>query len=347
MKAARFYGANQPLRIEEIPMPSVGPDDVLIEVKAAGICGSDLHIVFEGSVPPGFIPMTLGHESSGIVARTGGNVTDWKFGDRVVINSIVSCGICYNCRTDGEAICDRCKFIGIHLNGAFAEFMAIPARNLLKLPDNIPFDQGAVIADAVATPHHAIVKRGKLRIGETVAIIGCGGLGIHAVQLCKIGGASRIIAVDLDDGILERAMRAGATDSVNSKTENAVRRIREITLGAGVDLALEFVGRAETIATGIRIMRAGGRLVVSGIGSEKIVLPPPSLFVWKELSLIAAFGFDNDDISRLIEMAAQGILDLSGSISERFPLDAVNTALEHLRDKVGNPVRIMIDPLTS
>jgi len=344
MKAARFYGSNQPLRIEEIPMPPVGPDDVLVEVKAAGICGSDLHIVYEGSVPVGFIPITLGHEASGIVAEIGGNASGWKAGDRVIVDSLVSCGSCFNCRVGRESICIHCKFLGIHLNGAFAEFMAVPSKNLLGLPDNIPFDQGAAIADAAATPHHAIVKIGKMRMGETVAVIGCGGLGIHAVQLCRIGGASRIVAVDLDDEILKRAQKAGATDSINIKTENAVHRIREIISGPGVDLVLEFVGHADTIETGIKMLRTGGRLVTSGIGQERITLPPPSLFVWKELSLLGAFGFDRDDIAKPIDLAAKGMLDLSGSITETFPLEAVNTALEHLRDRVKNPIRIMIVP---
>lgn len=344
MKAARFYGPNQSLRIEEVPIPFVGPDDVLIAVQAAGICGSDLHIVYEGSVPAGFIPITLGHEASGIVAETGRNVSRWKVGDRVIVDSLVSCGSCLNCCVGRESICIHCKFLGIHLNGAFAEFMAVPSRNLLGLPDTIPFDHGAIISDAVATPHHAIVKIGKMRMGETVAIIGCGGLGIHAVQLCRIGGASMIIAVDVDEEILKRARKAGATDSINIKSENAIHRVREITSGAGVDLALEFVGRAETIEAGINMLHKGGRLVASGIGWERISLPPPSLFVWKELSLLGAFGFDRDDIARPIDLAAKGMLDLSDSITERFPLEAVNTALEHLRNKTGYPVRIMIVP---
>jgi propanol-preferring alcohol dehydrogenase len=344
MKAARFYGVNQLLRIEEIPMPSAGPDDVLVGIKAAGICGSDLHIVYEGTATAGFIPITLGHEASGIVAEVGTNVTGWKTGDRVVVDSLISCGSCYNCRVGRESVCSHGKFLGIHLDGAFAEFIIVPSKNLLGLPDNIPFDQGAAIADAVATPYHAIIKIGRLRMGETVAVIGCGGLGIHAVQLCRIGGASKIIAVDLDDEILQRARKAGATDSINIKTENASRRAKEITSGLGVDMALEFVGHAETITTGIRLLRNGGRLVVSGIGPERITLPPPSLFVWKELSLLGAFGFDRDDIAKPIELAEAGMLDLSGSITETFPLEEVNIALEHLRDKIGKPVRIMIVP---
>ncbi len=275
MKAARFHGANQALRIDEIPMPSAGPDDVLVKVKAAGICGSDMHIVYEGSVTTGFIPITLGHEASGIVAEVGQNVTEWRTGDKVIVDSLISCGSCFNCITGRPSICNRCKFLGIHLNGAFAEFMIAPSRNLLKLPDNVPFDQGAAIADAIATPHHAIVKIGKLRMGETVSVIGCGGLGIHAVQLCRIGGAAKIIAVDLDDEILERARKVGATDLINTKTENVACRVREVTSEVGVNMALEFVGHAETIAMGMRILRPGGRLVVSGIGSERITLPPP------------------------------------------------------------------------
>lgn len=342
MKAARFYKVNEPLKIEEIPVPDIGPDEVLVDVKACGICGSDIHIVFEGVTPTGFLPITLGHEPSGIVARLGENMGDWKVGDRVAVSSIVACGKCYNCLAGRESVCTHRKLLGIHLNGGLAEYMAAPRANLIKLPDNVPFDQGAAVTDAVATPLHAITKRGRLALGETVAVVGCGGLGIHAVQLASIGGASKVIAVDVDEEVLERAKGVGATDIVNAKDDEPAARVKEIANGIGVDLALEFVGRQDTIAWSVESLKIGGRCVVCGLGPDQISVLPPTIFVRTELSVIGSYGWDRVDIGNALNLIEHGKLDISGSITKRFALDEVNTALDHLHKKIGNPIRIVI-----
>lgn len=342
MKAARFHKVNEKLTIERIPIPQIKPDEILLDVKATGICGSDLHIVYEGVTPTGFLPITLGHEPSGVVAEVGENVTDWKVGDRVVVNSVVICGKCYNCLRGRGSICINKKVLGIHFNGGLAEYMAVPSRNLVKLPDNVPFDQGAIVTDAVATPYHAITARGKLQLGETVAIVGCGGLGIHAVQLCRTAGASRIIAVDIDDEILDRTKSVGATDIVNPKSGNTADKIKEVTGGLGVDLALEFVGRQDTIALGVESLKVGGRLVICGLGPDDISVMPPTIFVRSEYEVIGSYAFDHRDIAILLRFMSSGKLDISGSITERFSLGEANTALENLRDRVGHPIRLVI-----
>ena len=342
MKAARFYKTNEPLRLEEVPVPQIGPNEVLVEVKANGICGSDIHIVYEGVTPTGFLAIILGHEPSGVVAELGKNVKDWKVGERVAVSSVVTCGKCYNCLRGRESICVDRKLLGIHLNGGLAEYMAAPQENLIKLPQNVPFDQGAVVTDAVATPYHAITSRGKLKIGETVAVVGCGGLGIHAVQLCKIGGASRVIAIDADDTVLERTIKVGATDTINTKEVNAVQWVKELTGGLGVDLALEFVGDQETIALGVESLKIGGRLVVCGLGANNINVFPPTIFVRSELEVIGSYAWERQEIAKLLDLVSRGMLDLSGSITSRFRLDEVNIAFETLRDKVGKPIRIVI-----
>ena len=340
MKAARFHNVNQPLLLEQIPVPSIGPQDVLVQVKATGICGSDLHIVYEGS-PTGHRPITLGHEPSGIIAEVGSKVTGFKPGDRVIVFSVVNCGRCPDCLTGRPTICAEGKIIGIDTDGAMAEYMVAPAKQVLHLPDNIPFEQGAILSDAVATPYHAITKRGLLKKGEKVAIIGCGGLGYHAVQLCKILGASQIIAVDADEEALKRTERVGATHLVVAGGNHLGKQIRELSSG-GVNLALEFVGLSSTISLGGKILSPGGRLVVSGVGQEKIIMPPAALFAWREYSLIGSFSCEIEDIAHLINLAATGVLDVSGSITEKFPLEEAHTAMEHLHHKIGKPIRIVI-----
>lgn len=342
MKAQRFYKVNEPLKLEVVPIPLIGPDEVLVDVKATGICGSDIHIVYEGVTPTGFLPITLGHEPSGVIAEVGENVNDWKVGERVSISCVVTCGKCFNCMRGRQSICINRNLLGIHLNGALAEYMVTPVKNLIMLPDSVPFDQGAVVTDAIATPYHAITARGKLQLGETVAIVGCGGLGLHAVQLCRIAGASRVIAVDIDDEILDRTKRIGATDILNPKSGNAADEIKEITEGLGVDLALEFVGRQDTIALGVESLKVGGRLVICGLGPDDIKLQCPNIFVRSEYEVIGSYAFDRREIEIVLELISSGKLDISSSITARFSLEEANTALEHLRDKVGKPIRIVI-----
>lgn len=342
MKAQRFYKVNEPLRLEQIPIPQIKPDEVLVDVKATGVCGSDIHIIYEGVTPTGFLPITLGHEPSGVVAEVGANVQDWKVGDRVAVSSIVACGKCFNCLRGRESICANRKLLGIHLDGGLAEYMAAPATNLAKLPDNVPFDQGAAVTDAVATPYHAIVTRGRLDPGETVAVIGCGGLGIHGVQICKMGGASKVIAVDADDEILARTKIVGATDVVNAREGGTVEKIKNLTGGFGVDLALEFVGHKDTIALGVESLKIGGRLVVVGLGPDNITVLPPTIFVRSELQVIGSYGWERRDISMLLDLITHGKMDISGSITARFPLEEANRALTNLRDKVGKPIRIVV-----
>ena len=342
MKAARFYKVGEPLKIDFIPVPRLGSEDVLVDVKACGICGSDIHIVYEGVTPTAYTPITLGHEPSGVIEKVGSEVTDWKTGDRVTVNPFLTCGKCINCLSGNSQICLSRRVIGIHAEGGLAEFLKVPAKNLVRLPQPIPFDQGAIIADAVATPFHAITKRGNLQAGEKVAVFGCGGLGIHGVQIARICGASLVIAIDTIDQTLDRGRKVGADVIVNPRRENSVQKIREITGGMGVDLALEFIGHRETIEQAIGCVRTGGRAVIVGLGPENIVLPPPTAFVRTELSFLGSYGSTNLEIQNVVDLLAIGKLDLSGSITERLSLEETNKGLEHLYQKIGNPIRIVV-----
>ena len=342
MRAARFCKVGEPLKIEKVPIPELGPEDILVDVKACGICGSDIHIVYEGVTPTAYSPITLGHEPSGVIASIGTGVKGWEVGDRVTVNPFLTCGKCINCLSGNSQICVSRRVIGIHTEGGLAEFLKVPAKNVIRLPENVPFDQGAIIADAVATPFHAITKRGAFRVGEKVAVFGCGGLGIHGIQISRTCGASLVIAVDVIDSSLERARKVGADEIINPRRENAVQKIKEMTGGMGVDLALEFIGRKETIEQAIACVRIGGRAVIVGLGPENIVLPPPTTFVRTELSFLGSYGSTNLEIQNVADLLASGKLDLSGSITERFPLEDVNRGLEHLYKKIGNPIRIVV-----
>jgi 2-desacetyl-2-hydroxyethyl bacteriochlorophyllide A dehydrogenase len=342
MKAARFYKVGKPLKIDLIPVPEVGPGDVLVDMKACGICGSDIHIVYEGVTPTAYSPITLGHEPAGVIGALGSEVEGWKVGDRVTVNPFLTCGKCINCLSGNSQICLSRRVIGIHTEGGLAEFLKIPAENIVYLPENIPFEQGGIAVDAVATPFHAITKRGALKVGEKVAIFGCGGLGIHGVQIAKVCGASLVIAVDTIDSALERAKKVGADEVINPRNGSAIQKIKKMTGGMGVDLALEFIGLRETIEQAVTCIRTGGRMVVVGLGPENISLLPPTTFVRTELSLLGSYGSTTLEIQNVVDLVANGKLNLSDSITERFLLEEVNKGLDHLHKKIGNPIRIVI-----
>lgn len=342
MRAGRFYKVGEPVKIEFIPIPELDEEEVLVRIKACGICGSDIHIVFEGFTSTSYVPITLGHEPSGIISAIGSKVKNWKIGDRVTVNPFLTCGKCINCISGNSQICLSRRVIGIHTEGGLAEFLKIPSKNLIKLPDNIPFDQGGIAVDAVATPYHAIITRGALKVGEKIAIFGCGGLGIHGVQIAKVSGASLVIAIDGSDLALERAKKVGADEIIYARERNIVKKIKALTDGMGVDLAVEFIGLRETIENAIKCIRVGGRVVVVGLGPEEVSLPPPTNFVRAELSLFGSYGSTTSEIQTVINLIEAGKLDLSKSITERFPLEEVNRGFQHLHKRIGDPVRIVI-----
>lgn len=344
MQAARLHKIGQPLLIEEIPKPNSGPGEVLVRVMACGICGSDLHIAVEGVTPTAFTPITLGHEPAGVVAAVGPDVKSVAIGDRVAVCPLLVCNECINCKRGNQQICLKRGCIGVHADGALAEYLVVPAENLLVLPPSISFEQGAIITDAVATPYHAIFATGRLVAGETVAVFGCGGLGIHGVRLARMGGASLVIAVDVRPSALRRALQAGADLAVNARDTNPVSEIREATGGIGVDLAVELVGEAQSISRAVEALRPGGRASVAGLGPDPITTLPPTEFVRSEVALLGSYGFTVREIGELVRLVDRGRLDLSDSVSLTLPLEKVNEGLRLLQDREADLVRIVLQP---
>jgi 2-desacetyl-2-hydroxyethyl bacteriochlorophyllide A dehydrogenase len=338
MPAARLLAPNKPLALEECPVPSLGDGEVLVSVAAAGVCGSDVHM-WKGTVPVRKTPIVLGHEIAGTVAACGPTSDSWTTGDRVIVRAGIVCGACTYCRDGRDQLCPQQRVLGMDEDGGFARYVRAPGVNLLPLPAEIPFEIGAILADAVATPYHALTRRGALAKGEAVAVFGCGGLGTHAIQLARILGAARVIAVDVREAALARARALGVDETVDASSEAPYKAIQRLTQG-GVDLALECVGRPDTILQAVRSLRSGGRAVVVGMGQEPISLPPPALFAWREHALLGSFGSTSAELQRVIELVRTGELDLTRSISERLPLAEANDALDRLERKEGDPVRI-------
>ena len=342
--AARLIEAGEPLEIQEVPIPEPAAGEVLVAVESCGLCGTDIHLAIAGDLPVERTPITLGHEVAGVVEQTGPGVIDFKEGDRVAMFPSAVCGHCRFCRVGRESLCENSKVYGMSRDGGLAHFVAAPANSLFHLPDEIPFDIGSIVTDGVSTPFHALRSRAKLQAGETVAVVGCGGLGTHAIMLARLMGAGLVVAIDVQAEALERAAALGADLTINPAEKDPSKAIREHTGLPGVDVALEFVGRNETVKTALRVLDKTGRAVLVGVGMDRPSLPPLAVFVGREQSVLGSFGMNRSDIEDLYALIAAGRLDLTKSVSAHYPLRSVNEALQQLASKDTAVVRLVVEP---
>jgi 2-desacetyl-2-hydroxyethyl bacteriochlorophyllide A dehydrogenase len=342
MKAARLHRIGEKLSVDLVHMPEVGADDdVIVDIQASGICHSDINYR-DGIGSVGKLPMTLGHEIAGVVWRTGSRARGIEEGDRVCVHYVISCGTCVFCRTDRENYCEKYQMIGKDLDGGFAEYIKVPARNVLKLSDAIPFEQGAILGCAVSTAFHAL-RRTRTQAGDTLVIYGVGGLGVHAIQLgTKIFETGKIIAVDVMDEKLKLAKNMGADEVVNAATENPPERIKDVTNGKLAQVVLDFLGHKRTIENAIDCVGKGGRVALVGISREDIQVSPYRTIIGKEMELIGVNDHLKSELAELIEFVGSGRIDLSASITRRLPLEEVNRGIQILEEKIGNPIRVVV-----
>jgi len=347
MKAVRLTAVGRPLEMQEIPRPTVGPLDLLVQVRAAGICHSDAHYR-AGVSPAGPLSLTLGHEVSGVVARVGELVVGWRPGDRVCLHYLATCGHCVYCRQGTEQFCATGQMIGKHRDGGYAEYIVLPARSVFPLPEEIPFEQGAVMMCSSATALHAL-RKGRLAAGESVAIFGVGGLGMSAIQLARALGALAVFAVDLDAGRLALAQRLGAvpirtaspSEDWQSSTADEMRRLNR---GRGVDVALDFVGVAATLRPAIASLAPFGRVVAVGLGNQPVPIYPYGEIINLEAEIIGCSDHLASEIPLLTELVRRGALDLASVVTDVIPLDAdaINAALDRLAQYGAGGVRTVI-----
>ncbi len=342
MKAIRLTAIGSPLEEQEIDAPRVGPGDILIRVHAAGICHSDAHYR-AGVSPVKRLPITLGHEVAGIVEGVGSDVSAHKAGDRVCIHYVVTCGTCQFCQAGNEQFCATAEMIGKHRDGGYAEFIIVPERSVFRLPDEIPFEQGAIMMCSSATSLHAL-RKARLRAGETVAIFGVGGLGISAVQLANQMGAARVFAIDINPRKLELAEGFGAVP-VDASVIDPLIRLNELTDGRGVDVALELVGLPATMRQAVQALGVLGRAALVGLSRERFQVAPYAELLNKEAEIIGVSDHLASEIPDVLEAVRSGFLDLSHGIIRSVPLDAslVNQALNGL-ERFGGDVRVVIRP---
>ena len=327
MKAGRITVSTRKFEVVEVPDPVVNVGEVRIKVAAAGVCLSDVHFL-DGILSPAYLngdQVTLGHEVAGVVDQIGSNVTNLAIGDRVLLIA--------GERND----LNQLKTLGFDYDGGFAEYVIAKAPLVVKIPENLPFEQAAIIPDAVSTPWAAISTTGKIRSGERVAVFGIGGLGIHAVQLLKLIGCSKVIAIDPREDARENALKRGA-DFAFSPDDPELKSHR------GLNAAFDFAGVPQVRKQALTLLGEAGRLIIVGIANEPIVIPSDMAFTYMRTQILGHYGSEPEHIHQLIEFARTGQLDLSASVSEILPLTQAESALSKLSQKIGNPIRIVLKP---
>jgi 2-desacetyl-2-hydroxyethyl bacteriochlorophyllide A dehydrogenase len=341
MKAIRLIEPGKPVEMQEIPIPPVGARDVLVRIKAAGICHSDVH--YRAGVAPVRYPLTLGHEVAGVIEEAGSDVTNVKAGDRVCLHYMVTCGDCLYCSQGNEQFCTSGEMLGYHRDGGYAEYIVLPARGAFPLPNEIPFEDGAIMMCSSATSFHALHK-GRLKAGESVAVYGVGGLGMSAVQLARAFGALDVFAVDINPAKLKRAEGLGAVP-INAAETDPVAEIKRLTGGRGVDVALELIGLPLTMQQSVASLAKLGRAVIVGVTDKTFEVAPYTQLISTEGEIIGSADHLAQELPTLIELARRGELDLSGVVTGTVPLDAdaINAAMDRL-EGFSDDVRVVITP---
>lgn len=342
MRAVRLVEVGRPLEMQDIPIPSVGDRDVLVHVRAAGICHSDAHYR-SGRAPVRPLPMTLGHEVAGVIAQVGKQVKTAGVGQRVCLHYNITCGDCYHCSTGNDQFCSSCLMLGHYTNGGYADYIAVPGRNVVPLPDEIPFEQGATLMCASATSFHAL-RKSRLRAGETVAVFGVGGLGMSAIQLAHAFGALGVFAVDINEEKLQLASSYGAVP-VNARVVDPVAEIRRLTNSKGVDVALELIGLPQTMRQAVQCLGVMGRAVIAGLSDKPLEIDTYRELLGNEVEIIGSNDHLLQELPLLVEMARRNVLDTSRIVTRTIPLeaDAINQTLDAL-DQFSGGVRTVIVP---
>jgi D-arabinose 1-dehydrogenase-like Zn-dependent alcohol dehydrogenase len=343
MRAQRFYADTKSIAVEDVPIPEPGPGEVLVKIAFCGICHSDLSLI-NGTFPSQLPVVTQGHEASGTIAALGSGVTGWAEGDRVVVAAGKPCMTCPNYMRGDMANCLAIRLMAFAYDGGWAEYTVAQAFGLTRIPDNVPMEQAAILADAVSTPFGAVVHTAGVGIGESVGVWGVGGLGTHVVQLARLVGAAPIIAVDVKPAILDRALAVGADYAFDARDEHLAAKIAEATGGRNLDVAFDAVGIKSTFEQSLNSLTVGGRMVGIGMSADTPDIGPTSIFNLFQRKVLGHLGYQNADIGTLATLVSRGRLDLSRSISDVVPLEDVARGIEMLDKAEGDPIRILVQP---
>ncbi len=352
MKAAVLRSVGSPLALEDIPTPAPRAEEVLIKVAACGVCHSDLHVA-KGEIKfP--VPCVLGHEISGHIAEVGPGVRGLKPGDPVVASFILPCGRCPSCARGRDDLCEtffamnrlkgtlydgesRLKDAGgsplaMYSMGGLAEYAVVTATDVFPLPAGVPLHDACILGCAVMTAFGAVKHQAEVKPGDTVAVVGVGGVGSNVVQIARLFGAAEVIAVDIRDDKLAEVRKLGATATVNAATGDPVKQVQDLTGGRGVDVAIEALGRPETVTSAFLMTRDGGRTVVIGLAPGQAAASiEVTRLVRRSIRLTGSYGCRvRTDMPEIVSLAGRGLLDVSKSISRRYRFDQCAEAYQAL-----------------
>ncbi|GAA1663357.1 zinc-binding dehydrogenase [Fodinicola feengrottensis] len=332
MLAGRLNVKTREFAMVDVPVPEPARDQVRIKVAAAGVCLSDVHLI-DGTLGLGREnTVTLGHEVAGTIDALGAEVTGWQPGQRVILQA--------GERNPSGRMLTR----GVDYDGGWAEYALATATTLVAIPDSLPFDQAAIIPDAVSTPWGAIVETANVRPGQAVGVWGAGGLGAHGVQLLRLVGAAPIVVVDPLPAARERALALGADVVLSPTDADFGQRMWAETDGAGLSAAFDFAGVTAVRDQAVGCLGAGGRLVLVGLSGQPFTVADSTAFSFLQRQILGHYGYQPGAVEQLVGLARRGRLDLSGSISDVLPLAQAADAVARLQSKEGNPIRLILRP---
>jgi L-iditol 2-dehydrogenase len=330
--------------IQDWPEPEIGPEEVLVRVRACGICGSDVHGM-DGSTGRRQPPIVMGHEAAGVIARLGPGVRGWAEGDRVTFDSTVYCGHCWFCRRGDINLCDNRRVLGVSCNdyrrhGAFAEYVAVPQHILYRVPDAVRFEHAAMV-EPLSIALHA-VHRTLIMLDDTAVVVGAGMIGLLAVQALRAAGCGRIIAVDLDERRLDLACRVGADEALRPDAADVRAVVLERTAGRGADIALEAVGFSPTVQLAAACLRKGGQLTLIGNLAPSVEFPLQAV-VTREITVLGSCA-SRGDYPACLDLLARGAIDLEPLLSAVAPLDEGPTWFERLHAGKEGLMKVVLVP---
>ena len=327
MIAAVIKEFGKKISIEKVAIPKPKKKEVLVKVKASGLCGTDLHML-DGKIPTVQLPHIPGHELAGEIYELGEEVTGFEVGDNVVSAIDVTCGICGFCITGRGNLCKNLKRIGFELNGSHAEFTVVQEKSLVKIDKKIPFEQAAIVPDAVTCMYHAICVQGKVQVGDKICILGIGGLGLQGVQIAKIAGAE-VYCTSRQDRKLNIAKRLGADVGLNTKKIDLVKEIYKLTDGEGCGVVFDNIGNKESVQLALNICRRGGKVIIVGFIDEEFNANFQDI-IQNEKEIIGTRASNKQDLIKTVRLVEQG--KITPYVSNTFPLKDINQAIEQLRD---------------
>ncbi len=343
MKALVLEAYNR-LAYKEVPAPQVGPEDVLVQIKACGICGSDIHGL-DGSTGRRIPPLIMGHEASGVIAGVGNSVAGWHVGDRVTFDSMIYCGKCHFCQRGQTNLCDNRRVVGVSCeqyrqHGAFAEYVVLPPQVLYRLPEGLSFERAAMV-EGLSVAFHA-AGRPPLALDSTVVVAGAGMIGLLLIQMLRFAGCGQIIAVDLDEGRLELACQLGADVGLRADRDDVVADILSRTEGRGADAAFEVVGITATVDLALRALRKGGLLTLVGNLSPAIEFPLQSV-VTREITLYGSCS-SAFEYPQCLDLITRGAVKVDPLISKVAPLSEGAEWFARLRQPGHGLMKVLLAP---